>query len=47
MSRLRGSFDVEELERHEHEGIVFVHCPDCKRPLGSWNSRSDRPTRPS
>ncbi|MFB6120400.1 MAG: hypothetical protein ABEJ68_04710 [Halobacteriaceae archaeon] len=33
-------FDAEELERHEREGMVFVHCPDCGRPLGQYNRHS-------
>ena len=35
-----GEFDVEELERRENEGMVFVHCPDCGRLLGQYNRHS-------
>jgi uncharacterized C2H2 Zn-finger protein len=34
-------FEAEELERHERDGMAFVHCPDCGRTLGQYN-RHDR-----
>jgi len=33
--------EADELERHEREGMVFVHCPDCGHALGTYN-RHDR-----
>lgn len=33
-----GEFDAEALVRHEHDGFVLVHCPDCGRSMGSYNT---------
>jgi hypothetical protein len=34
--------DVTELCRHEREGVVIVHCPDCNRPLGRYRDPAVR-----
>ena len=31
--------DVTELVRHENEGTVIVHCPECGQLLGTYNER--------
>jgi hypothetical protein len=33
--------ETEDLCRHEQEGVLVVHCPDCHAPLGYY--RSARP----
>ena len=43
MTRCKGcgeEFDPEELTRHERDGMVHVHCPNCGRRLGDWNEHS-------
>ncbi|MEF8773874.1 MAG: hypothetical protein V5A37_04055 [Halobacteriales archaeon] len=32
--------DVVDLVRHERDGTVVVHCPDCSFPMGRWDSRA-------
>ena len=34
------TFDPAELTRHEHGGLVVVHCPDCKCVLGRYNAHT-------
>ena len=34
--------DVADLCRHEHEGFVIVHCPDCNFVLGRYRDRALR-----
>ena len=36
--RCGGEFEAGELERHEVDGMVYVHCPDCGFNLGDYNS---------
>jgi uncharacterized Zn finger protein len=38
-----GEFDASELVRHERDGLVVVHCPDCEFAMGSYNSHGSRP----
>jgi uncharacterized Zn finger protein len=35
-----GEYDAEELKRHERDGMVFVHCPDCGHSMGAYNRHS-------
>jgi uncharacterized C2H2 Zn-finger protein len=28
--------DTEALVRHERDGLVLVHCPNCNCVMGSW-----------
>jgi DNA-directed RNA polymerase subunit RPC12/RpoP len=37
--RCSGEFEAEELKRHEIDGMVHVHCPNCGFNLGDYNSR--------
>ncbi len=37
--------DAEALDRHERDGLVRVHCPDCGGPMGSWRDPAVRPVR--
>jgi DNA-directed RNA polymerase subunit RPC12/RpoP len=37
--RCSGEFEAEELKRHEVDGMVHVHCPNCGFNLGDYNSR--------
>ncbi|MFB6072300.1 MAG: hypothetical protein ABEJ88_04955 [Halobacterium sp.] len=30
-------YDADELTRHERDGVVHVHCPDCGQRLGTYN----------
>jgi ribosomal protein S27E len=34
-----GEYEAGDLCRHETEGLVRVHCPDCGRTLGTYNER--------
>lgn len=34
--------DAEDLHRHEREGMVTVHCPDCTFVLGYYRDRALR-----
>lgn len=34
--------EAEELCRHEREGMVLVHCPECNAVLGYYRDRSLR-----
>jgi len=40
--RCRGEYEASALVRHEHEGLVIVHCPDCEFPMGSYNRHGGR-----
>ena len=35
--------DVTELVRHEHDGMLFVHCPHCNHVLGVYNEHRQHP----
>jgi Zn ribbon nucleic-acid-binding protein len=37
-------FEADELTRHEIDGMVHVHCPDCGRKLGDWNAHAGHGT---
>ena len=39
------AFDVEDLDRHERDGLVLVHCPDCGFRMGTWRDPAVRPVR--
>lgn len=30
-------FELDELTRHNREGVHHVHCPSCGRHLGTYN----------
>jgi hypothetical protein len=32
--------DVDDLVRHEREGLLRIHCPDCKGLLGAYHDPS-------
>jgi hypothetical protein len=34
--------DADALVRHERSALVFVHCPDCNRLLGTWRDPARR-----
>jgi hypothetical protein len=38
--------DVEDLVRHETDGFVRVHCPECSGLLGTYRDPSQKPPRP-
>jgi hypothetical protein len=40
-----GSFDPGALDRHERDGRVVVHCPDCDAVVGTWRDPASRPVR--
>lgn len=31
-----GTHEADELVRHEREGVVTVHCPDCHATMGRY-----------
>lgn len=31
-----GTYEADELVRHEHGSLVVVHCPDCNCTMGTW-----------
>jgi NAD-dependent SIR2 family protein deacetylase len=37
--------DADELERHERDGLVRVHCPDCGFAMGTWRDPAAGPVR--
>lgn len=34
---------VEDLVRHENDGLERVHCPNCERPLGTYRDPAGTP----
>lgn len=42
-TRCGADHPTEELVRHEQDGMLFVHCPDCQHPFGVYNRRAERP----
>lgn len=37
--------ETDTLERHERDGLVIVHCPDCAYTMGTWRDPAARPVR--
>ncbi|MFB6218554.1 MAG: hypothetical protein ABEH77_05160 [Halobacteriaceae archaeon] len=37
-----GEFEPAELDRHERNGFLRVHCPECGCAMGSYYDRTTR-----
>ena len=34
---------ADDLVRHDHDGLLLVHCPNCGFTMGTYNRHSDLP----
>ncbi len=38
-----GEYDAADLVRHERDGVVVVHCPNCQYRMGTWRDPAGHP----